>query len=603
MRRLVLVVGVLLVALAVGVGWYLAPIGPIATGYAAQIGCGVHLVADRPVDEVVPELPDNPLVPLLRVDAPPDGSFRADLLGLYDSVAVQTADGGCRLVEPQDVDALATTEPDRVEAEADDLAVPADPDAAASEAGFDTAALTAAVEAAFAEDDDPETEIGTRAVLVVHDGTVVAERYAPGFDADTPLLGWSMTKSVANAIAGTLVRDGRLALEDDDLWPGWQDDPDDLRRQITVEQLLTMTDALAFEEVYDPGTDATRMLFRPGDTAAYAAGQELVDVPGGVWSYSSGTTNLLCDVLARADGGDPSTLAARRVFAPLGMTSAVVGTDTSGDPVCSSYGYATARDWARFGQLYLQDGEWDGTRLLPEGWVEFSTSPVLLPTEHPYGAQWWLNADTTGSVRMPSVPEDAFWASGNEGQQVVVLPSDDLVVVRLGLTRGYDGVSWGLEDLTDDALATAVDVSLRAPVRVVREVAATMGAGGAIAVLTSSSSVQPIPGLASSNVTRPAVWGYCKTLADELGPRGIRVNVVLPGRYDTARLRQLEDDWAASSGTTRAQVRADAAARVPLRRLGEPEELGRVAAFLLSPAASYVTGAAWAVDGGAVRGL
>ncbi len=158
-------------------------------------------------------------------------------------------------------------------------------------------------------------------------------------------------------------------------------------------------------------------------------------------------------------------------------------------------------------------------------------------------------------------------------------------------------------DLTDEALATAVEVSLRAPVRLVREVAATMTAGGAIAVLTSTSSVQPIAGLASSNVTRAGVWGYCKTLADELGPRGVRVNVVLPGRYDTARLRELEDDWATSSGTTPAQVRADAAARVPLRRLGEPEELGRVAAFLLSPAASYVTGAAWAVDGGAVRGL
>lgn len=454
MRRFVLVVGVLLVALAVGVGWYLAPIGPIATGYAAQVGCGVHLIADRPVDEVIPELPGNPLVPLLRVEAPGDGTLRADLLGLYDSVAVQTEDGGCRLVDPADAAALATTTPRTVEAAADDLTVPADPAASAGTAGFDTAALEATVAAAFDEDDDPAREVGTRAVVVVHDGTVVAEQYASGFTPDTPLLGWSMTKSIANAIAGTLVGDGLLARGDDDLWPGWQDDPDDLRRQITVEQLLTMTDALAFDETYDPGTDATRMLFRPGDTAAYAADKELLDAPGARWEYSSGTTNLLCDVLARADGGDPSTLAARRVFAPLGMTSAVVGTDTSGDPVCSSYGYATARDWARFGLLYLQDGVWAGTRLLPEGWVDFSTSPVLLPTENPYGAQWWLNTDPTGT-RMPSVPEDAFWASGNEGQQVVVLPSDDLVVVRLGLTRGYDGIDWGLEELLRGVLDAA----------------------------------------------------------------------------------------------------------------------------------------------------
>lgn len=158
-------------------------------------------------------------------------------------------------------------------------------------------------------------------------------------------------------------------------------------------------------------------------------------------------------------------------------------------------------------------------------------------------------------------------------------------------------------ELDDDALDRAVEVSLRAPIRIVRAVAQDMGAGGAIAVLTSSSSVQPIAGLASSNVTRPGVWGYCKSLATELGPAGIRVNVVLPGRYDTARLRELEADWADRDDTTVEAVREQAAAGIPLGRLGEPTELGRVAAFLLSPAAGYVTGAAWAVDGGAIDGL
>ncbi len=157
--------------------------------------------------------------------------------------------------------------------------------------------------------------------------------------------------------------------------------------------------------------------------------------------------------------------------------------------------------------------------------------------------------------------------------------------------------------LDDRRLEVALDVSLRAPLRVVREVARTMTKGGSIVVLTSTSSVQPIEGLASSNVTRSAMWGYLKTLSNELGPSGIRVNALLPGRYDTARLRELEDAISLQSGAARAQVRADAAGRIPLRRLGEPEELGRVAAFLLSPAASYVTGAAWAVDGGTVRGL
>ena len=147
MRRVLLVLGVLVVALAVGLGWYLAPIGPIATGYAAQIGCGVHLIADRPVEEVIPELPSNPLVPLLRVEAPRDGMFRADLVGLYDSVAVQTDDGGCRLVDPDDAATLATTAPRQVAGGTDDLTVPSDPAAAAGQAGFDNDELAATVAA------------------------------------------------------------------------------------------------------------------------------------------------------------------------------------------------------------------------------------------------------------------------------------------------------------------------------------------------------------------------------------------------------------------------------------------------------------------------
>ncbi|MFP5309054.1 MAG: SDR family oxidoreductase [Actinomycetes bacterium] len=158
-------------------------------------------------------------------------------------------------------------------------------------------------------------------------------------------------------------------------------------------------------------------------------------------------------------------------------------------------------------------------------------------------------------------------------------------------------------ELDDARLDAALAGSVLAPVRVVRDLVARLDDGGAVAVLTSMTSVQPIAGLASSNVARPAVWGYVKALADEVAPRGVRVNVVLPGRFATERLAELEADVAEREGTTPAAVRAEAVARVPLRRLGDPAELGRVAAFLLSPAASYVTGSAWAVDGGAVRGL
>lgn len=158
-------------------------------------------------------------------------------------------------------------------------------------------------------------------------------------------------------------------------------------------------------------------------------------------------------------------------------------------------------------------------------------------------------------------------------------------------------------ELDDETLRRSIELAEVAPIRLIRDVVAELTEGGAVAVLTSTSSLQPIDGLASSNVCRPAVWGYAKTLAQEVAPRGVRVNAVIPGRYATERIDELESDASARSGKSVTEIRAEAEAAIPLRRLGQPEELGRVAAFLLSPAASYVTAAAWVADGGTVRGL
>jgi CubicO group peptidase (beta-lactamase class C family) len=441
-RRKVLLGAVVVVALLVaGIAWYLGPIAPIATGYAAKTVCSGTFVAGRSVEDVQGDLPANPLVPLLRVQQDvSEGIVRVSLLGRWPSTAYASPGAGCTLADERPdllgavpvLDPLPSDEPWPVGEGAAEL-----PDDVAADE------LEAAIELAFLEDDPEGRERNTRAVVVVKDGQLIAERYGDGFDADTPLLGWSMAKSVANAIVGRLVAAGQLALDDDQLLDAWAADE---RADITVEHLLQMTDGLAFDEVYDPGTDATQMLFVPRDTGAFAAAKPLEAPPGTRWSYSSGTTNILCDVAHQASGLGPE-LAHELVFAPLGMTSAVMEPDASGGLVCSSFLYATARDWARFGQWFLQDGEWDGEQLLPDGWVERSTIPVPLETENPYGAQWWLNEGPDGELRMPAVPADAFWASGNEGQQVVVVPSEGLVVVRLGFSGAFSGVEWGLEPM------------------------------------------------------------------------------------------------------------------------------------------------------------
>jgi CubicO group peptidase (beta-lactamase class C family) len=447
-RGVKVLLGVVVVLAVLGgvVAWYLGPIAPIATGYAAKTLCSGVFVADREPDDVAGDLPANPLVPFLRTSVDDDeGSVTATLLGAWGTTAYVSEGLGCTLAEERPLDA----DPDL-------FAAPARPDEpdpdvtwpqgnAPSEAAdtVDAVLLNAAIELAFTEDDPEERQRNTRAVVVVKDGALIAERYGDGFGPDTPLLGWSMTKSVADAMVGRLVADGTLDLEADSLRPEWTD----RRADITLEQLLTMSSGLAFDEIYELDTDATEMLFTPGDTGSRAASQPLIHEPGTVWSYSSGTSNIMCDVAQEAADAGPQ-LASELVFRPLGMSSAVMEPDLGGGLICSTYMYATARDWARFGQWFLQDGEWEGEQLLPEGWVEDSTRAIELDTEGtPYGRHWWLNEGPDGALRMPTIPADAFWASGNEGQQVVVVPSEQLVVVRLGFSGAFSGVEWGLEPM------------------------------------------------------------------------------------------------------------------------------------------------------------
>ena len=280
----------------------------------------------------------------------------------------------------------------------------------------------------------------TYAVVVISGGRLVAERYGgtePRSQGTIPvgpqsaLLSWSMAKSMLHAVVGILVGDGRLVLDDPAPVPAWAG-AGDPRRAITLQQLLEMRSGLAFAEDYvDRGvSDVMEMLWGSGsdDVAAFAADRPLTASPGSVFSYSSGTTNIISGVVARTIGpGDPyRRFLSDRLFGPLGMSSAVADFDTAGTWVASSTVYATARDFARFGLLYLRDGLWDGRRLLPSGWVDHGRRPRSIDPDDAmiHGAHWWVVGDDHGS----------FWAAGYSGQSILICPALDLILVRLGDT-------------------------------------------------------------------------------------------------------------------------------------------------------------------------
>ncbi len=300
--------------------------------------------------------------------------------------------------------------------------------------GIDEAKLTTAVDSLF----HPPTRFlkrHTRAVLVVYDDEIVAEKYAEGFDASQRFLGWSMTKSIFHALYGIAVRQGKLTIHDH--LPFWQE-PGDPRSAVTIDMLLRMSSGLDYNE-FDvmPPTALTTMIFLQPGAGDYAATLPLGRTPDTAWAYASAGTNILSKVLRHLYGDDAYyALPYRELFSRIGMRSAIMEADASGTFVGSSLMYATARDYARFGLLYQHDGIWQGERILPEGWVEYGRTPTPTAGDAHYGAHWWLisrSAREKATAEGRPLPEDIFFASGFEGQFIVVIPSRKLVIVQLSL--------------------------------------------------------------------------------------------------------------------------------------------------------------------------
>jgi len=427
----------------------------VTTGYASQQVCSAVFVGGADPDAYLREA----VLPmatgfgwLLHVDVDRERqTVRATLGGLAESRAANRPPDGCRNTT-DDADDVAHAAPVVANAAragapaAEPAAASATPDpwpalAAPSVVAPPDPALAAALAGAFDENPNPPFR-HTKAVVVVHHDRLIAERYAAGVGPATPLHGWSASKSVTNALLGALVRDGRLRMDAPAPLTGWAD-PADPRHRITPDDLLRMRSGLDVRNAASPGAwmmfeTSARMSFVEADMAGYAQRVALADPPGTRWAYSDVNTLLLSRVVRDLAGGDAASFRAyarRELFEPLGMRGTTFELDATGTPVGSAQVWAPARDWARLGLLFLHDGMAGAQRVLPQGWTEMSATPTPGSETYGYGAGFWTERGDGAGARFrvaAGLPADSYMARGNQGQYVVIVPSEDLVVVRLG---------------------------------------------------------------------------------------------------------------------------------------------------------------------------
>lgn len=294
--------------------------------------------------------------------------------------------------------------------------------------GIDYKNLEKAVAGAF-DENNKEKKL-TRSVLVVYKDQIVAEKYENGFDKNTPILGWSMTKSITAGLYGILQKQGKIDIRQKAPVADWKNDE---RSEITYNDLLHMNSGLEWDENYDEISDVTKMLFLESNMGMVQLQKPLVGKPNESWNYSSGTSNLLAGYLMQKFFQTQQEYVDfwyDALLDKIGMHSALVECDLDGNFVGSSYAWANTRDWAKFGLLYLHEGNWNGEQILDSSFVKYVATPTNTSNGE-YGAHFWLNA---GGV-YPDAPKDLYSANGFQGQMVFIIPSKDLVIVRTGLTE------------------------------------------------------------------------------------------------------------------------------------------------------------------------
>ena len=440
----------LLIILAGGV-YYLNLLMPIITGYSAKNLASGIFVAGRSQESLEDEDLNFSFIKFVHNEVDYENNEVTSRFLWGKSKAIYIPGFGCTLVKDFTEDEIRNR-PYRVV-----KPLPANPDtipwpmgdavADTIPPGIDMTKLKASVEQAIA---DTIPYKGTFAVMVVYKGQPVAEVYRDDFSSDNRFLSWSMAKSFTNALVGIRVKEGKLDINKPLEIKEWQKDE---RKKITLNNLMHQNSGLAWNEAYGNLSDVTIMLHKVGDMGLYTLEKEYQYPADSVWIYSSGGTNLVSRILRQSFENDADYCAFPRkeLFNKIGMTNAVFEVDASGTFVGSSYLYASLRDYARFGLLYLNNGNWLGNQILPQNWVKYTTVPAN-DSKGQYGAFFWLNrsgefpdipkdgfyykSPKGGNICIfPDVPRDMFYCEGHDGQFICIIPSKDLVVVRLGYSK------------------------------------------------------------------------------------------------------------------------------------------------------------------------
>ncbi|WP_282050876.1 serine hydrolase domain-containing protein [Maribacter aquivivus] len=429
MKKTKLLLGIVLVGI-IAAAYFNYPKLNLISGYASKNMASTVFIADR--DPVDITLNDNemPLINLADCEVSQEGkSATATVYGLMPRTAVYKEGLGAVLTNKEFSKHNFDIVPNRFQVQ-DSLPFPYGNngviDTILENVAYDK--LEVAFENAF---QDPEQK--TRSLLVVHKNQIIGERYIRGFSKDTKILGWSMTKSILATLYGILKYQDEIDME---FKPFAKEmSMKNHKPDITLNHLLRMQSGLEWDENYFKISDVTKMLFLDSDMTLAQRYKKVVAEPTEVWNYSSGTTNLLSGILREqfATHQEYLDFPYKELIDKIGMNSMLLETDLSGNYILSSYGWATTRDWAKFGLLYLNKGDWNGKRIFSETWSDYVAKPTI-NSNGTYGAHFWLNAEG----KYEDIPTDLYSVNGFQGQRIFIIPSKDLVVVRTGLKEQTD---------------------------------------------------------------------------------------------------------------------------------------------------------------------